>query len=307
MVFGGGGLLVLGILPVAAKWILIGRWKPRRIRAWSLAYVRFWIVKTMVVANPMARMFVGTPLYVQYLRALGARIGPGAAIFTQHVPVCTDLLTIGAGSVIRKDTFLSGYRARAGVIETGAITVGRGAFVGERTVIDIDTAVRATGRAFGHASGLLAGQAVPAGACWHGSPAQPAEDGWDYQTVPPARCGAARRAGHSATRLLLALAVAGPVTAAAASLLVSRPSLLGGPLGPLGAIGDGPVLRGGGHRGGRVLRRRGGRAGHGRHRSPAAEPGPETGSGVPPVRAAPRAAARRLPAVEYPVLHRPVR
>ena len=236
VVFGGGGLLALGILPVAAKWTLIGRWKPRRIRAWSLAYVRFWIVKTMVVANPMARMFVGTPLYVQYLRALGARIGPGAAIFTQHVPVCTDLLTIGAGSVIRKDTFLSGYRARASVIETGAITVGRGAFVGERTVIDIDTAV-GDGAQLGHASGLLAGQAVPAGACWHGSPAQPAEDGWDYQTVPPARCGAARRAGYSATRLLLALAVAGPVTAAAASLLVSRPSLLGRPLGPLALSG----------------------------------------------------------------------
>jgi non-ribosomal peptide synthetase-like protein len=239
VVFGGGGLLALGILPVVAKWILIGRWKPRRIRAWSLAYVRFWIVKTMVVANPMARMLVGTPLYVQYLRALGARIGPGVAIFTQHVPVCTDLLTIGAGSVIRKDTFISGYRARACVIETGAITVGRGAFVGERTVIDINTAV-GDGAQLGHASGLLAGQAVPAGACWHGSPAQPAEDGWGYRTVPPARCGAARRAGYSAIRLLLTLAVVGPVTAAAASLLVSRPSLLGRPLGPLAL--SGPAL-----------------------------------------------------------------
>jgi non-ribosomal peptide synthetase-like protein len=234
--FGGGGLLVLGVLPVIAKWILVGRWKPRRIRAWSLAYVRFWIVKTMIVANPMARMFVGTPLYVQYLRALGARIGPGVAIFTQHVPVCTDLLTIGAGSVIRKDTFISGYRARAGVIETGAITLGPGAFVGERTVIDINTAV-GDGAQLGHASGLLAGQAVPAGACWHGSPAQPAEAGWDYRTVPPARCGALRRAGYSATRLLLVLAVAGPVTAAAASLLLSRPSLLGRPLGPLDPTG----------------------------------------------------------------------
>ena len=304
--FGGGGLLALGILPVVVKWILIGRWKPRRIRAWSLAYVRFWIVKTMIVANPMARLFVGTPLYVQYLRALGARIGPGVAIFTQHMPVCTDLLTIGAGSVIRKDTFISGYRARAGVIETGAVTLGRRAFVGERTVIDINTAVGDEAQ-LGHASGLLAGQAVPAGACWHGSPAQPAAAGWDYRTVPPARCGALRRAGYSATRLLLALAVVGPVTAAVASLLVSRPSLLGRPLGPLDPAGPGPVLRGGGHRGGRVLRCGSGRAGHGRHRAPAAGPGPETGQGVPAVRVSPRAAARGLPVVEYPVLHRPVR
>jgi hypothetical protein len=78
---------------VLAKWLLIGRWKPRRIRAWGLAYFRFWLVKTLIVANPLARLFVGTPLYVLYLRALGARVGRRVVIFTQHVPVCADLLT----------------------------------------------------------------------------------------------------------------------------------------------------------------------------------------------------------------------
>jgi non-ribosomal peptide synthetase-like protein len=230
VVFGGGGLLAVGTAPVVAKWLLVGRWKPRRIRAWGPAYFRFWIVKTMIVANPLARMFVGTPLYSLYLRALGARIGRRVVIFTQHVPVCTDLLTIGAGSVIRKDTFLSGYRAQAGAIETGAITLGADVFVGEHTVLDIGTAL-GDGAQIGHASALLAGQAVPAGECWHGSPAQPADAGDDYRTVPPARCGTLRRAGYSATRLLLVLAVAGPAAAATISLLVSRPSPLAGPLG----------------------------------------------------------------------------
>jgi non-ribosomal peptide synthetase-like protein len=225
VVLGGGGLLAMGTAPVVAKWLLIGRWKPRRIRAWGPAYFRFWIVKTMIVANPLARMFVGTPLYALYLRALGARIGRRVVIFTQHVPVCTDLLTIGAGSVIRKDTFLSGYRAQTGAIETGAITLGADVFVGEHTVLDIGTAL-GDGAAIGHASALLAGQAVPAGECWHGSPARPAGADDDYRTVPPARCGTLRRAGYSATRLLLVLAVAGPAAAATISLLVSRPSPL---------------------------------------------------------------------------------
>jgi AMP-binding enzyme len=48
---------------------------------------------------------VAAPLYVPYLRTPGAKIGPGVAIFSRHVPVCADLLTIGAGSVIRKDTW----------------------------------------------------------------------------------------------------------------------------------------------------------------------------------------------------------
>ena len=52
-VFGGALFLGMCTLPVVAKWVLIGRWKPRQIRIWSLAYVRFWIVKTLVQANPV--------------------------------------------------------------------------------------------------------------------------------------------------------------------------------------------------------------------------------------------------------------
>ena len=111
--------LGLCTLPILVKWVLIGRWKPQQIRVWSLAYFRFWLVKTLVRANPLV-LFAGSPLYVLYLRALGAKIGRGVAIFSRHVPVCTDLLTIGDGTVIRKDSFFTGYRAHAGVIQTGA-------------------------------------------------------------------------------------------------------------------------------------------------------------------------------------------
>jgi amino acid adenylation domain-containing protein len=157
--FGGGGLLALGVLPVAVKWLLIGRWKPGSLPVWGASYFRFWLVKTLVLANPMARVFVGTPLYNLYLRALGAKVGRGTVIFTTHVPVCTDLVRIGPGSVIRKDSYLNGYRAIAGVIETGPVDIGAGAFVGEQTVVDIGTAL-GDGAQLGHASALHAGQAV---------------------------------------------------------------------------------------------------------------------------------------------------
>ena len=318
VVFGGGGLLAMGILPVLAKWLLIGRWKPRRIRAWGLAYFRFWLVKTMIVANPLARLFVGTPLYVLYLRALGARIGRRVVIFTQHVPVCADLLTIGAGSVIRKDTYLSGYRARAGAIETGAVTIGAGVFVGEHAVLDIGTAL-GDGAQLGHASALLTGQAVPAGECWHGSPAEPAGPGDDYRTVGPARCGTLRRAGYSLTRLLLVLAVAGPGRGRRHQPAGVTPSTagrraqpgghggLGRPAQPGGYGGLGAARRGAGRQRGSISRRHPRRAGHRRRRSPPAQPSAGTGEGVPPVRDPLRAPARHLPAVERRVLQRPVR
>jgi non-ribosomal peptide synthetase-like protein len=185
VLFGGATFAAVCVLPVAAKWVLIGRWTPRQIRIWSLGYFRFWIVKTLIRSS-LAGLFAGTPLYVLYLRALGARIGPGAVIWSRHVPVCTDLLTIGAGTVIRKDALLQCYRAQAGWIQTGPVTVGTDAFAGEKAVLDIYTAIGDRAQ-LGHTSALHSGQAIPAGQRWHGSPAQPGAV--DYLAVASARCG----------------------------------------------------------------------------------------------------------------------
>ena len=171
VLFGGVAFVVLCTLPILAKWVLIGRWKPQRIRIWSLAYVRFWIVKTLVRSNPLTFLIAGSPLYALYLRALGAKVGRGVAVFSHQVPVCADLLTIGAGTIVRKDAFFQCYRAQDGWIQTGAVTLGRDVFVGEKTVLDINTSI-GDGAQLGHASALHSGQTVPAGERWHGSPAQ---------------------------------------------------------------------------------------------------------------------------------------
>jgi hypothetical protein len=139
VVFGVGVLLGTGLLPIVAKWVLVGRFTPRRIRVWSFAYFRFWIVKTLIVSNPVAHLLAGYPLYPLYplyLRALGARIGRRTLILTHHAPVCADLLSVGHGTVIRKGAFLNGYRAREGAIEIGPIALGEQAFVGEGSMLD---------------------------------------------------------------------------------------------------------------------------------------------------------------------------
>ena len=173
--------LFLFTVPILAKWILIGRWKPRQIRIWSLAYVRFWVVKTLVRRNPIV-LFTGSPLFILYLRALGAKVGRGVVIFSTHVPICTDLLTIGDGTVIRKDSFINGYRAHGGFIQIGPITIGKNAVISETTVIDIDTSM-GDGTQLGHASSLHAGQTVPDGQRWHGTP------GPDRGELPDSRAG----------------------------------------------------------------------------------------------------------------------
>jgi len=215
--------LVVCTLPILAKWMLIGRWKPEQIRIWSLAYVRFWIVKTLIRSNPCALLFVGSPLYVRYLRALGAKIGPGVVIFSRRVPVCTDLLTIGAGTVIRKESFFLCYRAQAGRIETGTVTLGRDVFIGEKAVLDINTSM-GDGAQLGHASALHSGQAVPDGERWHGSPAQRTDV--NYLRVASARCGTLRRVSFCALTLLLVCLVYLPLMEGSVELLVAvAPSL----------------------------------------------------------------------------------
>jgi non-ribosomal peptide synthetase-like protein len=166
-------------VPVLVKWVLIGRWKPQEIRIWSMAYLRFWFVKTLTQVSPMA-LFLGSPLYALYLRSLGAKVGRGAVILAKG-PVCTDLFSIGDNAVIRKDSVLAGYRADDGVIQTGPVSIGRDALVGEAAVLDIFTSL-GDGAQLGHSSALLAGQAVPDGERWHGSPAQPTDV--DYRRVP---------------------------------------------------------------------------------------------------------------------------
>ncbi len=229
VVFGGAGFIAVCTLPILAKWVLIGRWKPGQIRIWSLGYVRFWIVRTLVRSNPLALLGVGSPLYVLYLRALGAKIGPGTVIFSRNVPVCTDLLTIGAGTVIRKEAFFLCYRAHAGWIQTGPVTLGQNAFIGEKSVLDIGTSMGDVSQ-LGHASALHSGQQVPAGERWHGSPAQRTDV--NYVRVTPARCGTLRRVRFCAVTLAFVFFVSLPLVEGGAFLLLTAVPMLGKVLDP---------------------------------------------------------------------------
>lgn len=228
VLFGAAAFVGLSALPVAAKWLLIGRWRPQRIRVWSLAYFRLWVVKTLVRSDPLV-LFVGSPLYTFYLKALGAGIGSGVAIFSRNVPLCTDLLTVGDAAVIRKDAFFACYRARDGLIETGTVTLGNDTVVAEASVLDIGTSL-GDGARLAHASALHSGQTVPAGEHWHGSPALRTEA--PYEVVEPAACGTLRRSVHSVTQLLSALLVYLPLAVGGIGILLAEAPQLSAVLEP---------------------------------------------------------------------------
>ncbi|WP_443065075.1 Pls/PosA family non-ribosomal peptide synthetase [Streptomyces sp. NBC_00576] len=216
VLFGGAAFAGMCVLPVVAKWVLVGRWKATEFPVWGLAYLRFWTVRSLLNANPM-RLFTGNPLYVLYLRALGARIGKGVTILSPAVPVCTDLLTVGAGTVIRKDSYFLCYRAVAGRVQTGPVTLGRDVYVGEKTVLDIGTSM-GDGSQLGHTSALFEGQTVPAGLRRHGSPAEPTDV--DYVRIPGAHCSTVRRFAYGFASLLQLLLVYVPLAVGGSFLLL---------------------------------------------------------------------------------------
>ena len=199
------------------------------------------------------------------------------------MPVCTDLLTIGDGTVIRKDAVFPGYRAHAGVIQTGAVTLGKDVFVGELAVLDIDTSL-GDGAQLGHASSLRPGQAVPAGERWHGSPAQPTDV--DYRSVGPARCGGVRRVTYAVTQLLTALLVFLPLTIGRRGLRPAAdfPLLTGLDTAPWAFTTLDVLSRRPDRVGRAVLRFPRRRPARGVHGSPRAQPRDQAGHGLPPLR-----------------------
>ncbi|MDQ4009448.1 MAG: amino acid adenylation domain-containing protein [Actinomycetota bacterium] len=239
LVFASASLLATCAVPILAKWVLVGRWKSREIPVWSLPYVRFWLVKTLIRANPMV-LFAGSPLYVLYLRALGAKIGRDVAIFSRTVPVCTDLLTIGDRTVIRKDSSFTCYRAHAGQIQTGRVTLGNDVVIGEETTLDIETSM-GDGAQIGHASSLHVGQAISEGQRWHGSPARQTDV--DYRSVAPVRCGTLRRVLYSLGQVLTGLLLAGPLALAILITLLTKVPLLADLLGPGHSLATGTFYR----------------------------------------------------------------
>jgi non-ribosomal peptide synthetase-like protein len=202
-----GSFLVLTVIPIGAKWMLIGRWEAQSIPIWSLRYFRFWVVKTLVRSAPVV-MFYGSPIYNLYLRLLGARIGSNVVLEGRFVPVCTDLIAIGDNTILRKDSILLGYRAQSNFIHIGPIEIGSNAFVGEASVLDIGT-VMGNDTQLGHASSLQTGQRIPDGKRYHGSPAQ--ETTSDYCPIANAPCSAFRRGLVDAIQLLVLFAIVIPV------------------------------------------------------------------------------------------------
>lgn len=161
-------------LPIALKWLLIGRWRAGKTPIWGRGYFRFWLVRAALAQSPITACR-GTPLFNAYLRLLGAKIGRSAVLELKTIPLCTDLLSIGDGAIVRDEAHLFTYKAHNGYLWRGPIHIGAGASVGYGSSLDIHTQL-GDGAQLAHASAMAEGQQLPPGESWHGIPARPCDD-----------------------------------------------------------------------------------------------------------------------------------
>lgn len=209
-----GTFAFFSLAPVALKWALIGRWQPTTIKLWSLDYCRFWTVKTLTLLSPLA-LVPGTPLYTLYLRLLGAKIA-WSAVIQCPPPVVTDLFEVEENAIIGRGVLTPGYVAEDGYIRTGAVHIGADAFVGDGSVLGINSRIGA-GTELGHVSSVSEGQVLLDGRRYAGSPAEACTQ--RFQTLDSSPISAARRIIHGLLSLGMASLVVGPASIVAMHLV----------------------------------------------------------------------------------------
>ncbi|MFM8873899.1 MAG: hypothetical protein ACKOJI_11230, partial [Phycisphaerales bacterium] len=121
------------VLAAAAKWMIIGRYRPMRVRAWSWWHLRHWTVVRAASLVPWG-LLETAGLAPMALRLLGARIGRNVHV---HAGVRLteggwDLLTLEDGATIGQDASLRTVDLDAGCIVVAPVTVRRNATVETR-------------------------------------------------------------------------------------------------------------------------------------------------------------------------------
>ena len=162
-------ILTILVLPIAAKWLLIGRFRPGRYPLWGWYYCRWWLVGKIMALAPL-NYLAGSPLMPLYVRLLGGRIGQGCYIGTGrlHLP---DLIEIGDKASIDYSVEIQPFAIEDGWLYQAPIRVGANAFVGTNSVLMLGSSI-GQGARLAEQSLVARHQTIPDDQTWSGSPSE---------------------------------------------------------------------------------------------------------------------------------------
>jgi len=166
--------IAAALLAAAAKWVLVGRHRAVEHPLWSPFVWRDELADAFVemVAVPwFVRGSLATPVFVLWLRALGAKIGRGVWCETYWLPE-PDLVRLGDGATVNRGCVLQTHLFHDRIMSMDTVTLQPGATLGPQSVI-LPAASLGDGSTVGPSSLVLRGDEVPAGSRWFGNPIAP--------------------------------------------------------------------------------------------------------------------------------------
>jgi non-ribosomal peptide synthetase-like protein len=154
---------------IAAKWLVIGRFKPGRYPLWGVYYFRWWLVKRFLGLVHI-KWFQGSPIMRLYLRALGAKIGKDV-LLGEVEPGAVDLISIGSGTSVGSNANFANARVEGNELVIGTIDIGAQAYIGSSCVIEENTVIE-EGAELTDLTAIGSGGRAGAWEIWDGSPAR---------------------------------------------------------------------------------------------------------------------------------------
>ncbi|MCX4750738.1 amino acid adenylation domain-containing protein [Kitasatospora sp. NBC_01287] len=172
---GGAVLLVAGavacLVSLAAKWLLVGRFRAVEHPLWSGFVWRNELADTFteVLAVPwLIGAVPGTPVMTLWLRGLGARIGRGVWCESYWLPEA-DLVTLGDGVSVNRGCVLQTHLFHDRIMRMDTVVLREGATLGPGGIVLPGSTIgeRST---LGPASLVMRAESVPADTRWLGNP-----------------------------------------------------------------------------------------------------------------------------------------
>ncbi len=166
----GAGALACAV-SIAAKWLLVGRFRAVEHPLWSGFVWRNELADTFVevLAVPwLIGAVPGTPVLNLWLRGLGARIGRGVWCESYWLPEA-DLVTLGDGVSINRGCVLQTHLFHDRIMRMDTVVLREGATLGPGGIVLPGSTIGARST-LGPASLVMRAESVPADTRWLGNP-----------------------------------------------------------------------------------------------------------------------------------------
>ncbi|MEU9484159.1 Pls/PosA family non-ribosomal peptide synthetase [Streptomyces decoyicus] len=170
LVLVASGIVACGV-SIAAKWLLVGRFRPAEHPLWSGFVWRTELADTFVevLAVPwLVGPVPGTPLMNLWLRALGATVGRGVWCETYWLPEA-DLVTLEDGVSVNRGCVLQTHLFHDRIMRMNTVVLREGATLGPGGIVLPGSTLGARST-LGPASLAMGAETVPDDTRWLGNP-----------------------------------------------------------------------------------------------------------------------------------------